>query len=138
MNEDLKNFAKKLNVLYAEDDKNSREETEKIFKLYFKNVDTAADGSEAYEKLLKNKYDILFTDSSMPKIGGMELIRKAKNIDKDIKCVVITAHSDVDFLLDMINLQVDGFLLKPINFQKLTQVLMKLLEAIKAKQIIAH
>lgn len=138
MNEDLRNIGKTLSVLYVEDDEDSRKETAEIFKLYFESVDTAKDGLDGLEKFVQNNYDVLFTDISMPRMDGIALIKEIRKINQDIKCVVITAHSDIDFLLEVINLQVDGFILKPIQFEKLSDMLRKILESIRAKQLIEN
>ncbi|GAB6074447.1 EAL domain-containing protein [Nautilia lithotrophica] len=138
MNEDLKKVGKTLSVLYVEDDEDSRNETAEIFKLYFKEVDTAVDGIEGLEKFVQNNYDILFTDISMPRMDGIKLIKEIRKVNEDIKCVVITAHSDIDFLLEVINLQVDGFILKPIQYKKLSDMLNKIIESIRAKQLIEN
>ncbi|NPA10754.1 MAG: EAL domain-containing protein [Epsilonproteobacteria bacterium] len=123
-------IAKDLKVLYVEDDKDSREKIKEVLEVFFKEVDTAADGEEGLEKFKKNKYDVVFADIYMPKMDGLEMVKKIKEIDPNVKCIMITAYSDSYFLLEAINSQVDGFLLKPINLEALKKVLKKILEGI--------
>lgn len=71
-----------LSILYVEDDTTLLKETSENFENMFLKVDTSIDGREGLEKYLQffktnsKHYDIVITDINMPKVNGIELIKK--------------------------------------------------------------
>lgn len=124
-------YSKKLNVLYIEDDKNLCHSTRDVLENFFDSVDIAYDGQlglEAYMDYINchgAAYDIVITDINMPKMSGIELSR---NILKEIPqqyILIISAHNEVDYLFEAIDMGVAGFLTKPINYKRLVQMIYK-------------
>ncbi|MBW1913827.1 MAG: response regulator [Deltaproteobacteria bacterium] len=62
-------------------------------------VETAVDGTDAYEKIGKNKPDLMTLDMVMPRTSGIQLIRKLRKEEKyaDLPVIVITAHAHDEF-----------------------------------------
>jgi len=125
----LYNYSKELNILYVEDDININASTLDVFEDYFSKVECAIDGKDGLEKYqqfhsLTNKYfDIVITDINMPKLNGIDMISQIKTINKKQNFLVISAHSDSDKLLKLIDLGINHFLLKPISLEKLVEKL---------------
>ncbi len=74
-----KNFINKLSafcVLYVEDENGIRSNIEEILKHLFKEVLSATDVNEAYNKYLQNKPDLIITDIKMKDKTGIELLKK--------------------------------------------------------------
>ncbi len=132
---ELKELAKDITVLYAEDDVNVRESTHIFLKTFFKKIDCAKDGLEAYKKYKNNKYDIIITDIKMPNINGIELIEKIRAIDSLVSIIVISAHSEINYLLSGIKFSIDDYLLKPIDTEEFLIVLSKVLNNIHNKKL---
>ena len=126
----LKSEASQLNVLYAEDELETQKKVSQIFELFFKDVCCAENGEVALEKYKSGVYDLLITDLTMPKMDGISLIKEVKKITPHQRVIVITAHNNNENLLDTIDLQVDGFLLKPIGMDKLITLLYKVVHEI--------
>jgi len=130
-----------LNILYVEDDLNLNQETFDIFEDLFNTVDSALDGKEGFEKYIKfyqdNKsyYDIIITDINMPKLNGIELIKKIQEINQNQEFIVISAHNDSDKLMNLIDLGVNHFILKPISYNKLIDTLFKVSSLLENKKI---
>ena len=62
----------------------------------------------------------------MPKLNGIDLIREIKkNPLWDIAVIVATAHTETQYLLDCIELKVDGYILKPIDVEELLKTILK-------------
>jgi signal transduction histidine kinase/CheY-like chemotaxis protein/membrane-bound lytic murein transglycosylase MltF len=113
----------RLRIMIVDDDLPFKEIFEKmIFSLQFE-VESAASGAEAIVKLqrgVKNStpFDLVFMDWVMPDMDGLETLQK---IDADPtirprpKCIMITGHSQEDFLLKGDEVAVDGWLIKPIT-----------------------
>jgi len=61
----------------------------------------------------------------MPKLDGIEMIRKIKRIDNKVKFIVITAYSNKEFLINLIELGISGYLIKPITFRQIANTIKK-------------
>ena len=122
-------YTKKLSVLYIEDDFNFREDTSEIFSKLFSHVDTAVDGKDGLEKYLSyfatnNKYyDIVITDINMPYINGIELIKEIYQHDKNQSIIVVSAYNDSEYLMELVNIGIEQFLLKPLSLEEVFEVL---------------
>ncbi len=129
-------FSKDLNILYVEDDTNLLKENSNIFKIFFKTVVTAVDGEDglakyiSYKKEENNYYDLVITDINMPKKDGMEMIKDIKSLNKKQPIIVISAYSDSNKLIDLIQLGVESFILKPIKMEQLMNIFYKVSENI--------
>ena len=114
------NSLKDIDLLYVEDDKSVREQTKLILDDFVNEVVVAENGEEALELLKNRKFDIIIADINMPKMNGIEMIKAIKqDLNLDIPCIITTAHTDTEYLLDAINLKVDGYIVKPINIKDL-------------------
>nr|WP_240332190.1 response regulator transcription factor [Sulfurospirillum tamanensis] len=122
-------LTKNLSLLYAEDDPFFLKETQEIFKELFAHVDTASNGEEAlavYQNFKTNTgkyYDLVVTDINMPKMNGIELIKTIYTCNPDQSIIVISAHSESKYLLELINMGIEQFLLKPNNYDTMLHVL---------------
>ena len=139
--DNLKNFIKTLNILYVEDDVNAREISTKIFKRFFNTVDTKENGLEGFfafkEKYInKEKYDLIISDINMPKLDGIELLEKIREIDTEVPVIFVTARNESDILLKAIELKISDFLVKPLNLDFITEVLYKTCEKLFLKSIL--
>ncbi len=114
------NSLKNLELLYVEDDADVMNQTKLILDDFVKTVHVAKDGEEGLEKALSLPIDIIVVDINMPKMNGIEMIKAVKKEHgKDIPCIITTAHTDTEYLIDAINLKVDGYIIKPINIKDL-------------------
>ena len=133
---ELTQFSKTLEVLYVEDNEEAREQTVKMLKNFFTNIIIAIDGKDGVDKFIQNKnsLDIVFTDINMPNMNGIEMLNSIRKIDKNIPCIVLSAHNEIDFFLDTINLGIDGYILKPIDMKQFLNILSKTLSHIQLKK----
>ncbi len=123
-------YTKDMTLLFAEDHTELRVNTTEILKNFFKNVDSVSDGEQAlelYEAALNrgDAYDLVLTDIKMPKMDGVELTQKIYEQNPMQIVIVLSAHDDSQYLLPLINLGIEQFLKKPIDFQELLKVLLK-------------
>jgi diguanylate cyclase (GGDEF)-like protein len=131
----LKQLTQNLNVLYVEDDKESREQISEIFQLLFASVDTAFDGEDALEKYKLKSYDILITDINMPRMNGIELTKRVKTLKPSQNIIIISAHNDSEYLLQAIDLGIDNFIIKPVQMEQLKLVLKKVANLIYSQKL---
>lgn len=118
-----------FNLLYVEDEEAVSSiiifTTEEIFnKTYLKK--NGEEGLEFY-KNNKDKIDLIITDINMPRMNGLDMAKEIKAIDPMIPIIITSAHNDNDYLHKAIEVGVDGYLVKPININKIATVCEKLL-----------
>lgn len=121
---------KEKSVLYAEDDLITRIQTAEILDMLFGNVYIATDGDEAYHLYEDDSPDIIITDIKMPKKDGLNLIRRVRQHDYDTPIILMTGFAEQDLLLSAANLSIDGYLVKPVELEKLTFTICKALQRI--------
>lgn len=112
-------FLKQISLLYVEDSRAMREILAKRLEKRVKKLIVAEDGEEGFEKYCQYKPDIILTDIEMPKLNGFELAKKIRQDNKDAIIIVLSAHTDSSFLLDALELNISGYLLKPVDKDKL-------------------
>lgn len=123
---------KKLNILYIEDELNVQTQLTKTLKLFFKEVFAFDNAEDALDFYGKNNIDIILTDVTLGGITGLEFIEQIRLQNKDIPIIVLSAHTDTDFLLKASKLKLVEYLVKPIDFNQLQNVLFSALEELNS------
>lgn len=128
---------KNLKVLYVEDEEDILKFASMVLEDYVDKLFVARNGKEALEILKTEHIDLCITDILMPKLNGIDLIREIrKNYAKDIALIVATAHTETRYLLDCIELRVDGYILKPIDVEELLKTILRaVLPNFQAKEL---
>jgi len=121
----MKEIYKDLKVLFVEDDDETRESLFSILKRYFVKIDIATNGEDGLLKAKENFYDIIITDIVMPKLDGIKMIKKIQTNNKISKFIILTAYSNKEFLIQAIEMGINGYLLKPITFKQIANTLKK-------------
>lgn len=98
-----------------------QETTRRFLSKFVKEVLVAANGREGLERYLEaaDRIDLIVTDVSMPEMDGLAMTREIKRHDPDLPVIVTTAFSNSDYLLEAIDLNVDKYVLKPLQVDKL-------------------
>lgn len=128
MEDELLEELKKLSILCVEDEDGIRKRVVNTLRYYFDEIYEASSGNEGFESYLENSPDIVFTDIQMSNGDGIELVKKIREVDRNTKLVVLTAYSSEEYLFSLINLNIDHFIIKPLNIKKLQEVLNKILK----------
>ncbi len=119
-------YAKKITILYVEDEDDVREGYTRALKRISAQLYTAHNGLYGLELFKKYQPDIIVSDINMPKMNGLDMVKAIKEITPDVKIIFTTAHSESAYLLEAIELQVEGYLLKPVQKKLLTALIEKL------------
>lgn len=130
---------KNCTILLVEDEVNVRESFKKVLGLYVNKVLEAGNGAEALEVFNAKHIDIIFSDIKMPKIDGIDLIKKIRQINQEVPIVITSAYSDKNYLLESIKLSLVEYLIKPIKEDDLLRVLENCAKMVEnTKQIIIN
>ncbi|MEA2049833.1 MAG: response regulator [Campylobacterota bacterium] len=121
----LINQLKHYTLLFVENEKGIRENFYEYFLLLFKNVYIAKDGLDGFELYTKHTPDLIISDIKMDNMDGITLIQKIRAKDKDTSIVIISAHTDVDYLLNSIELNLLKYIVKPLTHDKLENIFYK-------------
>lgn len=89
-------------------------------------VAEAEDGEEALELARKHSVHILLVDLNMPIMNGMSLIKHMREELPDCKIIIITGHDEFTYAQAAIRMNVDDYILKPVNPAQLADVLTKI------------
>jgi len=116
---------KKISLLYIEDDKDIQEIYLDVIEREVDVVHLASDGEEGFDKYLEIKPDIILLDINMPKLDGLSLAKKIREIDSHVKIIITTAYAEQDKLLQAIELYLIKYILKPIEPTLLIEALQK-------------
>ncbi|MDP4173042.1 MAG: sigma-54 dependent transcriptional regulator [Bacteroidota bacterium] len=121
-----------VKVLIVDDEKAIRESLELVLRDEGYRSDTAADGEEALEKLKLENYDVVITDIKMPKLDGIELLRKANHISPDTFFIIMTAYASVNTAIEALREGAYDYFIKPVEFD---DVILRLKRLISYKKL---
>ena len=116
-------------VLVVDDEASIRDLLSKTLAIKEYEVDTAADGATALERMRTTSpgYDLLIADLKMPGMDGLTLIRQAKKLKADLPVIIITGFSTESTAIDALNLGVSGYLTKPFRIPQVLDAAAKAL-----------
>jgi DNA-binding NtrC family response regulator len=98
-------------------------------------VHAAEDGEEGLRLLEENHIDLVITDLRMPKVDGMELLRRALAMDGELPVVMITAHGTVDNAVEALKTGAFDYLTKPFDQAEVRAIVKKALRARDLAQV---
>ena len=123
-----------IKILYVEDEEQIRENTKRPLGYLASELILAQDGEEGLELYKKHQPDIVVSDIKMPIMNGINMVNEIKKINKEQAVIFTTAHSESAFFIEAIELQVDGYILKPIDYDLLEQKIKSIIKQIILKR----
>ncbi len=88
----------------------------------------AVDGVDCLEKVAQQAPDIVVTDLKMPRMDGMEALRRLREQDRDLPVIVLTAHGAADASIEATNLGAKAYLQKPFDVREVVLAVRKVLD----------
>ncbi|NBD26949.1 response regulator transcription factor [Paenibacillus glycinis] len=117
------------NVLITDDEPTIREGLRTLIDweaLGYAVVDTAANGKDALGKIAVYRPDLLIVDIRMPGMTGLELVEAVRQTGDKLRVLILSGYADFDYAKKAIGLDIDGYLLKPVDEDELVGHLDKL------------
>jgi len=114
-------------LLIVDDDKESIDCVTKFFQVSGYDAQCVYTGDDAMKVINENKPDCILLDIQLPgSRNGIDVLAETKALDKNIKIVMITAFVDAEIEEECNKYGVDGFVIKPLDFQNLLDTVKKL------------
>jgi len=120
--------SKDIKILYVEDEEEIRESVVKLLEIIFDDIHTESNGKDGLNYFKNNHVDLVLTDINMPKMNGIDLIKEIRKLNQSIPCLIISAHSDQENMINSIKAGIDGFVLKPIHAEQFFEALYKIID----------
>ena len=122
---------KNLNILYVEDEERIIEKYAYFLRELCHTLYIARDGEEAYRLYKEKKVHLVVMDFLIPKMNGMSLAKAIRAEDEHIALIALTAHSDREILLDIVDLNFASYLIKPVGRVDLMNALLKVAKKVE-------
>ncbi|MFW5790068.1 MAG: response regulator [Bacillota bacterium] len=119
----------KTKVLVADDHELVREGICKLLDLFdnIEIVGEAGDGLEAVSKVREHFPDLVLLDLNMPRMNGINAIRKIKEISPEVKVIILTIHDDEEYIYKVTSAGAEGFIQKDITSEELQDAINRVL-----------
>src|SRR3954470_14262167 len=117
-----------LHVLVVDDEASARSGLDKLLRHEGYTVATADGGEAALALFNEHPPDVVITDLKMPGIDGLELLRRLREVDKDLPVIVATAFGDVASAVSAMRAGAADYLTKPIDFDAMALCIERALE----------
>ncbi len=119
---EIKLMLKNLTVMFIDDEEFVVETMKDILPMLFKESYFANNGIDGIALAKENKVDIIITDLSMPKMNGIDMIKKIKTFSPDVKVICVSGHNESEFITKAKELN-SAFIIKPISSFELFKAL---------------
>ncbi|PLX66110.1 MAG: hypothetical protein C0603_11890 [Denitrovibrio sp.] len=119
-----------VRIFYVEDEPAIREGFVRFLRRRTDNLFVFTNGKEALDAFEEYKPDLIITDIRMPVMDGLEMSDKIKKLNPTVPIIVTTGHNDEELFLKSINIGIDKYIKKPIDFAYLIDVIKKITASI--------
>jgi len=127
-----------MKILIADDEKNMRWILGKNLMEENFTVVEASDGEEAFNLFLDEEPDMVILDYRMPKVDGMEVLKRIKTINSKLPVIMITAHGSTDAAVEAMKLGAVDYVSKPFDIDDLKLTIFKALNIDKLNKEIDY
>lgn len=119
-------------ILIVDDEKRQREILELILSEENYQVSTAMSGEQALKMVRQERYDLVLTDLKMGGMDGLRLLQQLLQIDSSVIVILMTAHGSIDSAKEAIKLGAYDYLEKPLEKDRLLEIVSKALNRLKS------
>ena len=112
----------------SEADQDDRDDCRKV-------IGIAGDGKTGYEMIRRECPDLVLADVELPEMGGLEMLEKLRGDHSDVKAVLLAEKEDFSQAKRAIDLEVEGYLVKPVREDELRQAVVRAGEKVKREHM---
>ncbi len=112
-----------MKVVCVDDEKDALEQMHLALNSFCKSTICVESAEKAIQSIAGERPDIVLTDVRMAGTSGLDLLGMLKSDYPDIAVIMVSAHTESEYLLDAIRLKADGYLLKPLNLSEMLNLL---------------
>jgi two-component system response regulator PilR (NtrC family) len=123
-----------LRVLVVDDEASMRDMLRIVLRRDGYEVLVARNGKEALEFLQRAPVDLLLSDIRMPDMSGVDVLRAAKDINRDVVAIMMTAFASTDTAVEALRLGANDYFTKPFNMDELRLKVRQHLETRRLRQ----
>lgn len=119
-----------VKIMIADDHSMIREGLKNLLELDgdIKVIAEAVDGEDCLSRLQEVKPDVLLLDINMPKMNGLEVLRKLKSCRLNLKVLVLTVHNEIEYLLKAVEIGINGYILKDSESAELKKAIFTIVQ----------
>lgn len=114
-------LSRRYSILLADDDETGRHNLDHVLTKEGYNVTAVASGTEAFEQLDKQRFDLIITDLKMAGAGGMEVLEKSKSTNPSCEVIIITGYATTPKAVEAMKKGSFHFLSKPLKLDELRE-----------------
>ena len=127
---------KELKILFVEDEVNISKLLKEALSDYFFSFTVANNGEEGLQKFISVNPDIVITDIMMPKLDGLDMTIKIKELNEETPIIVLSAFSDKEKLLKAIDIGITKYFIKPFDPEEVLEYLVFLAKKLNKHRVI--
>lgn len=135
MDIELKAVLKSSILLLVEDDIRIIEKFSRLLEIYVGTIYTATNGKDALKLYKKFNPQFIITDFEMPVMNGLQFIEYLRNENSTVPIIAISAHTNIEYLLNSIKLKLVDYLLKPVDSTELIKSLESVAKELKSLKL---
>ena len=121
-------------ILIIDDEADIRDYLKSILERKGFNVTSAQDGEEGLNFIMNSNIHIVLCDIRMPKIDGLQFLKKVKDFNSSVEVIMITGHSNLDCCIESVDKGACEYLTKPVNIDDLFAAIARAQRNIGEKQ----
>jgi DNA-binding NtrC family response regulator len=125
-------------ILLVDDDNDLRQLYADVLVRSGYHVDTAKDGASGWRALNASRYDLVITDNTMPRVTGLDLIKKLRSEDMRLSVILASGTAPTEELNRCPWLQLDAVLPKPFSIEELLETVRAVLRATNSAPPVAQ
>jgi len=119
-----------IKILLVDDEKGITDTLQTFFGHRGFSIKAVNSGDEALKIIKTDKPDIIFLDIRMKGTNGLDVLKKVKEIDKNIKVIMLTIHEEKEFIDKAMQLGADEYITKPFKIGYLEEVVTKKIQEV--------
>lgn len=117
-------------ILIVDDEENIRNLLQKVLSKAGYKIFLAEDGESALNIIMKTNIDIVITDIKMPKMNGIELMEKARNIEPELEFIIMTAYATLETAINALKMGARDYITKPFDIEEVISSVKRISETL--------